>query len=65
VPYLIPVEAANDLAACRVQVYKSAYTIACPQVQSGKIKVLVAANTARASATRDILTVAEAGYPAR
>ena len=45
-------QAANDLAACRVQVYKSAYTIACPQIYFGKIKVLVAANTARFGDTR-------------
>jgi tripartite-type tricarboxylate transporter receptor subunit TctC len=64
VPYRNPVEAANDLAAGRVQVYESAYAIARPQIQAGKIKALVVTNTARASAIPDIPTVAEAGYPA-
>jgi tripartite-type tricarboxylate transporter receptor subunit TctC len=64
VPYRNPVEAANDLAAGRVQVYESAYAIARPQIQAGKIKVLAVTNTARASAIPDIPTVAEAGYPA-
>ena len=49
VPYRNPVEAANDLAAGRVQVYESAYAIARPQLQAGKIKVLAVTNTARAS----------------
>jgi tripartite-type tricarboxylate transporter receptor subunit TctC len=64
VPYRNPVEAANDLAAGRVQVYESAYAIARPQIQAGKIKALVVTNTARAAAIPDIPTVAEAGYPA-
>ena len=64
VPYRNPVEAANDLAADRVQVYESAYAIARPQIQAGKIKMLVVTNTARAEAIPDIPTVAEAGFPA-
>jgi len=64
VPYRNPVEAVNDLASGRVQVYESAYAIARPQVQAGKIKVLAVTNTARASAIPDIPTVAEAGYRA-
>ena len=64
VPYRNPVEAVNDLAAGRVQVYESAYAIARPQIQAGKIKVLAVTNTARASAIPDVPTVAEAGYTA-
>ena len=64
VPYRNPVEAVNDLAAGRVQVYESAYAIARPQIQAGKIKVLAVTNTARASAIPDVPTVAEAGYAA-
>jgi tripartite-type tricarboxylate transporter receptor subunit TctC len=64
VPYRNPVEAVNDLAAGRVQVYESAYAIARPQIQAGKIKVVAVTNTARASAIPDVPTVAEAGYPA-
>jgi tripartite-type tricarboxylate transporter receptor subunit TctC len=64
VPYRNPVEAGNDLAAGRVQVYESAYAIARPHIEAGKIKALAVTNTARASAIPDIPTVAEAGYPA-
>ena len=64
VPYRNPVEAANDLAAGRVQVYESAYAIARPQIQAGKVKLLAVTNTARASAIPDVPTVAEAGYAA-
>jgi len=64
VPYRNPVEAGNDLAAGRVQVYESAYAIARPHIEAGKIKVLAVTNTARASVIPDIPTVAEAGYPA-
>jgi tripartite-type tricarboxylate transporter receptor subunit TctC len=64
VPYRNPVEAANDLAANRVQVYESAYAIARPQIQAGKIKMLALTNSTRAPAVPDIPTVAEAGYPA-
>jgi tripartite-type tricarboxylate transporter receptor subunit TctC len=64
VPYRNPVEAVNDLATGRVQVYESAYAISRPQIQAGKIKLLAVTNTARASVIPDIPTVAEAGYPA-
>jgi tripartite-type tricarboxylate transporter receptor subunit TctC len=64
VPYRNPVEAANDLAAGRVQVYESAYAIARPHIQAGKIKAVAVTNTARASAIPDIPTVAESGFPA-
>jgi tripartite-type tricarboxylate transporter receptor subunit TctC len=64
VPYRNPVDAASDLAAGRVQVYESAYAIARPQIQAGKVKMLAITNTARAGVIPDIPTVAEAGYPA-
>jgi tripartite-type tricarboxylate transporter receptor subunit TctC len=64
VPYRNPVEAANDLAAGRVQIYESAYAIARPQIQAGKIRILAVTNTARAAAIPDVPTVAEAGFPA-
>ena len=48
VPYRNPVEAANDLATNRVQVYESAVAIAQPQLQAGNIKLLAVVNTARA-----------------
>src|SRR4029079_5497699 len=62
VPYRNPVEAANDLATNRVQVYESAVAIAQPQLQAGNIKLLAVVNTARAPIYPDIPTVAEAGH---
>jgi len=64
VPYRNPVEAANDLAEGRVQIYEGAYAIVRPQVEAGKIKVLAVTNTVRAPAIPQIPTVAEAGFPA-
>jgi tripartite-type tricarboxylate transporter receptor subunit TctC len=64
VPYRNPVEAANDLATGRVQIYESAYAIARPQIEAGKIRVLAVTNTARAETIPNIPTVAEAGFPA-
>ncbi len=64
VPYRNPVEAANDLAEGRVQIYEGAYAIVRPQVEAGKIKVLAITNTTRAPAIPQIPTVAEAGFPA-
>lgn len=63
VPYRNPVEAANDLAEGRVQVYEAAFAIVRPQVQAGKIKVLAVTNTTRAPAAPEVPTVKEAGYP--
>jgi tripartite-type tricarboxylate transporter receptor subunit TctC len=64
VPYRNPVEAANDLAENRVQVYESALAIARPQLLAGKIKLLAVTNSTRAPAFPDIPTVAQAGFPA-
>jgi tripartite-type tricarboxylate transporter receptor subunit TctC len=63
VPYRNPVEAANDLAEGRVQVYEAAFAIVRPQVQAGKIKVLAVTNSTRAPAAPEVPTVKEAGYP--
>jgi tripartite-type tricarboxylate transporter receptor subunit TctC len=63
VPYRNPVDAANDLATGRVQVYESAVAIAQPQMQAGKIKMLAVVNSARAPTYPNTPTVAEAGQP--
>ncbi|MGA9010212.1 MAG: tripartite tricarboxylate transporter substrate binding protein, partial [Xanthobacteraceae bacterium] len=63
IAYKNPVDAANDLAENRVQLYESAFAIVRPQLQTGKIKVLAVTNTARAPNLPDLPTVAEAGYP--
>jgi tripartite-type tricarboxylate transporter receptor subunit TctC len=64
VPYRNPVDAANDLAESRVQVYEAALAIVRPQLQSGKIKLLAVTNTVRAPTEPNLPTVAEAGFPA-
>jgi len=64
VAYKNPVDAANDVAEGRVQVYESALAIVRPQLQSGKIKLLAVTNTARAPSQPNVPTVEEAGQPA-
>lgn len=64
VPYRNPVDAANDLAESRVQVYEAALAIVRPQLESGKIKLLAVTNSVRAPTQPNLPTVAEAGYPA-
>jgi tripartite-type tricarboxylate transporter receptor subunit TctC len=63
VPYRNTVEALNDLADGRIDVWCGAYTIARPQVQNNKVKLLAVANGERAPMLADLPTVAEAGYP--
>jgi len=63
VPYRNQVEAANDLAAGRIQVNETAYAIVRPQLQAGKIKLLAVTNSTRAPVLPNVPTVAEAGYP--
>jgi tripartite-type tricarboxylate transporter receptor subunit TctC len=64
VPYRNPVDAANDLAEGRVQVYEAALAIVRPQLESGKIKLLAVTNSVHAPTLPNLPTVAEAGYPA-
>jgi len=63
VPYRDPVQAVNDLAEDRIQVYMPAFAIVRPQVQAGKVKVLAVTNDQRARVLPDVPTVVEAGYP--
>jgi len=64
IAYKNPVDAANDLAEGRVQVYESALAIIRPQLQTGKVKLLCVTNTVRAPTLPDLPTVQEAGQPA-
>ena len=64
IAYKNPVDAANDLAEGRVQVYELALAIVRPQLQTGKIKLLAVTNTVRAPTEPNLPTVKEAGYPA-
>ena len=63
VPYRNPVEAINDLATGRIQVNETAYAIARPQVEAGKLKVLAVTSSKRAPTLPEIPTVTEAGFP--
>jgi len=64
IAYKNPVDAANDLAEGRVQVYESALAIIRPRLQTGKVKLLCVTNTVRAPTLLDLPTVQEAGQPA-
>ena len=63
VPYRDPVQALNDLSENRIQVYSSAYAIARPQVEGGKVRVVALTNAEPAKALAGIPTVGQAGYP--
>ena len=64
VPYRDIVQAVNDLAEGRLQVYSSSYAIQRPQREAGRIKVLAQMGSKRAPSLPDIPTAAEAGFPA-
>lgn len=63
VPYKDGVQALNDLAEGRIQIYGAAYAIMRPQIEAGKVKVLALMNKERAPALPNVPTAAEAGYP--
>jgi tripartite-type tricarboxylate transporter receptor subunit TctC len=63
VPYRDIVQAVNDLAEDRLQVYSSSYAIQRPQQQAARIKVLVQMGGKRAPSLPDIPTATEAGFP--
>jgi tripartite-type tricarboxylate transporter receptor subunit TctC len=63
VPYRDTVQAINDLAEGRIQLYVAAYAIMRPQVQAGKVKVIALMNNERAPMLPDVPTAREAGSP--
>ena len=63
IPYKDGVQALNDLASGRIEIYGAAYAIMRPQVANGKVKVLALMNAQRAPALADVPTAKEAGYP--
>jgi tripartite-type tricarboxylate transporter receptor subunit TctC len=63
VPYRNPVDAANDLAEGRVQVYHAAMAIVRPQIEAGKVKLIAVTNAVRAPAVPNVPTAAEQGFP--
>lgn len=64
VAYKNPVDAANDLAEGRVQVYEASLAIVRPQLQTGRIKLLAVTDTVRAPSEPDLPTVQQAGFSA-
>jgi tripartite-type tricarboxylate transporter receptor subunit TctC len=64
VPYRDTVQAINDLAEGRIQLYVAAYAIMRPQVQAGKVKVIALMNNERAPMLPEVPTAREAGTPA-
>jgi tripartite-type tricarboxylate transporter receptor subunit TctC len=63
VPYKDAVQALNDLAEGRIQIYSAAYAIMRPQVEAGKVKVLALMNKERAASLPNIPTAKESGFP--
>src|SRR5262249_51794908 len=53
----------NDVAIGRIQVNVTAFAIARPQLQAGKVRLLAVTNTARAAILPEVPTIDEAGYP--
>jgi tripartite-type tricarboxylate transporter receptor subunit TctC len=56
VPYRDVVQAVNDLAEGRIQLYVAAYAIMRPQVQAGKVKIIALTNNERAPMLADVPT---------
>jgi tripartite-type tricarboxylate transporter receptor subunit TctC len=63
VPYRDTVQAINDLAEGRIDMYVAALAIMLPQVRAGKVKILAMTNRMRAATMPDVPTAREAGYP--
>lgn len=64
VPYRDTVQAINDLAEGRIQLYVAAYAIMRPHVQSGKVKVIALMNNERAPMLSGVPTARETGHAA-
>jgi tripartite-type tricarboxylate transporter receptor subunit TctC len=63
VPYKDIVQAANDVAENRLQIYSASYAILRPQRQAGRITVLAQFGKERAPSLKEIPTGIEAGFP--
>jgi tripartite-type tricarboxylate transporter receptor subunit TctC len=63
VPYRDGVQAVNDLAEGRIQVFLTALAIIRPQIEAGKVRLIAMANQERAPSAPDVQTAIEAGYP--
>ena len=63
VPYRDAVQAVNDLAEGRIQLYVAALAIMRPQVQAGKVRIIAVTNSERAPTMPEVPTAKEAGHP--
>ncbi|MPZ41497.1 MAG: hypothetical protein GEU95_26310 [Rhizobiales bacterium] len=63
VPYKDIVQAVNDLAEGRLQIYSSSYAILRPQREGNRITVLAQFGKVRAPSLKDLPTGIEAGFP--
>jgi tripartite-type tricarboxylate transporter receptor subunit TctC len=64
VPYRDGVQAVNDLAEGRIQLYVAALAIMRPHVDSGKVRIIAITNRERAPSLPQVATAAEQGHPA-
>src|SRR5260370_28482371 len=63
VPYKDIVQAVNDLAEDRLQIYSASYAILRPHREAGRIGVVAQMGRERAPRLPDIPTGIQAGYP--
>jgi len=63
VPYKDIVQAANDLAESRIQIYSASYAILRPQHEGGRVAILAQFGNKRAPSLPTIPTGIEAGFP--
>jgi len=63
VPYREVTLALQDLSESRVQVLATGVSILLPQVQSGKVRLLMVTSRGRSPLAEDVPTAAEAGHP--
>jgi tripartite-type tricarboxylate transporter receptor subunit TctC len=62
VPYKDGVQALNDLAEGRIQIYGAAFAIMRPQINAGKVTMIALMNKERAAELPNVPTAKEAGY---
>jgi tripartite-type tricarboxylate transporter receptor subunit TctC len=63
IPYRDPVQALNDVAEGRLQLYWSAFAIVRAQMQAGRIKVLALAASEPSAAVPGVPTATQLGFP--
>jgi tripartite-type tricarboxylate transporter receptor subunit TctC len=63
VPYREVTLALQDLSESRVQVLATGVSILLPQVESGKVRLLMVTSRSRSPLAEDVPTAAEAGHP--